>query len=137
MAGKYDKYIRTMRNLQANLSDAYPVEFKHVSANNMRLGHNMVLAYRLITELNSWVHPAHSHNYQEFLAWYGADPKNPADFDAEIVFHIGEEMEKHTFTGPTIVSLPPGLIHCPLEITGLRKPIIQIAINCIDEVGKL
>ncbi len=39
---------------------------------------------------------------------------------------MGEELEKYVITQPTIISLPPGLVHCPLEITKIVHPIIQI-----------
>jgi hypothetical protein len=129
MTGNYSKYIKYPRNLKIKLADAYPAAFNKLIVNNTRFGYNITIAYRLITESSSWIHPSHSHNFQEFLAWYGADPHNPDDFEAEVVFHLGEEMEKHIITRPTIVSLPPGLVHCPMEITRVCKPIIQIAIQ--------
>jgi hypothetical protein len=51
------------------------------------------------------------------------------------VFYFGEEMEKHVFTRPTIVSLPPGLPHCPLEVVRVDSPIIQIEIMLVGEGG--
>jgi hypothetical protein len=41
---------------------------------------------------------------------------------------MGKELERHVFTRPTVISLPPGLVHCPLEITRVDRPIIQIEI---------
>ena len=133
MAGKYQKYIKNPQNLQIKLSDTYPVVFKKVIVDNTRFGYNVALALRLITEPSSWIHPAHSHNFQEYIAWYGADPNNPDNFEAEIVFHMGEEKEKYVFMKPTIVSLPPGLVHCPLEYTEICKPIIQLTIQVTGE----
>jgi hypothetical protein len=62
------------------------------------------------------------------MAWYGSNPHDPNDFQAEIVFYFGKELEKHVFTRPTIISLPPGLPHHPFEITRVDSPIIQIEI---------
>ena len=129
MAGKYRKYITNPQNLQIKLSDVYPVDFKKVIINNTRFGYNVAIALRLITEPSTWIHPVHSHDFQEFLAWYGAHPNNPDNFEAEVVFYMGEEEEKYVFVKPTIVSIPPGLVHCPLAYTEIRKPIIQLAIQ--------
>jgi len=46
---------------------------------------------------------------------------------------MGEELEKHVFTRPTIVSIPEGLAHCPLEVTRVDRPIIQIEIMLVGE----
>ena len=51
------------------------------------------------------------------------------------MFYFGEELEKYVFTRPTIVSLPPGLPHCPLEITRVDRPIIQIEVMLAGEGG--
>ena len=53
-------------------------------------------------------------------------PLQRFDLGAEVEMCMGEELEKHVFTRPTIISLPPGLVHCPLEITRVDRPIIQI-----------
>ena len=79
--------------------------------------------------------PCHTHNFQEFLAWYGGNPDDPNDFGAEVVFYFGEELEKHVFTRPTFISLPPGLPHCPLEVTRVDSPIIQIEVMITGEGG--
>jgi hypothetical protein len=51
------------------------------------------------------------------------------------VFYFGEELEKHVFTRPTIVSLPLGLPHCPLEVTHVDSPVIPIEIMLSKESG--
>ena len=51
------------------------------------------------------------------------------------MLYLGEEMEKHVFTRPTIVYLPVGFPHCPLEITRVDSPIIQIEIMLVAEGG--
>ena len=87
------------------LSDIHPVDLKKLIVNNTHFGNNVALSLRLITEVSTWIHPAHSHNFQEFIAWYGSDPNNPDDFEAEIEFYMGEEKEKYVFIKPTIVSI--------------------------------
>lgn len=61
-------------------------------------------------------------------AWYGGNPAEPEDFGAEVVLYLGAELEKHVFTRPTIVFIPAGFPHCPMEVTRVDRPIIQIEI---------
>ena len=58
----------------------------------------------------------HTHDYHELLCFIGGNPKDINDFGAEIEMCLGEEQEKHTITSTTVVSIPPGLIHCPLIV---------------------
>ena len=49
--------------------------------------------------------------------------------------HYSLGLEKYVFTRPTMVSLPLGLPHCPLEITRVDRPIIQLEIMLSGEGG--
>lgn len=64
----------------------------------------------------------HTHEVEEFLIFLGVYP-NIFDFDAEIEFYMGEEMEKYTITRPTIIRIPPGVSHCPLNFKRVDKPV--------------
>ena len=48
----------------------------------------------------------------------------PFDFDAEIEICIGEELEMHVITQSSIVYLPKGLRHCPLNLKRVGHPIL-------------
>ena len=37
---------------------------------------------------------------------------------------LGEEQERHVIDKTTIVSIPPGLVHCPMAFTKVERPII-------------
>ena len=72
----------------------------------------------------SWETP-HTHIYDEFLIFLGAElPDLCSSFDAEIDFWMGEEMEKHTITSTTIIYIPKGLQHSPLNFRVVRKPVL-------------
>jgi hypothetical protein len=43
---------------------------------------------------------------------------------AEIDFWMGEEMEKHTITSTTVIFIPKGLMHSPLNFRTIRKPVL-------------
>jgi hypothetical protein len=71
-----------------------------------------------------WETP-HVHKYDEFLIFLGAElPDLCKSFDAEIDLWMGEEMEKHTITSTTVVFIPKGMQHCPLNFRAIRKPVL-------------
>jgi hypothetical protein len=100
-----------------------------------QLGYNMSMGLQFVTKPFVSDNPCHTHNFHELLAWYGGNPDDPEDFGAEVVIYLGEEKEKHVFTSPTIVYLPEGFPHCPLEITRVDRPIIQLEIMLVGEGG--
>lgn len=135
MPGKYDRYISNPPHIQIKAEDDGRVVFNGLMVRYQQLGYNMTLGHQFVTKPFLSNNPTHTHNFQEFLAWYGGNPQDPEDFGAEVVLYMGEELEKYVFSRPTIVSLPPGLAHCPLEITRVDSPIIQVEIMLIGEGG--
>ena len=66
--------------------------------------------------------PVHKHNFTEFFYFFGSNPMDMKEFDAEIEFYFGEEKEKHIINSPTVVVIPPGIFHCPLNYVKVNKP---------------
>jgi hypothetical protein len=66
----------------------------------------------------------HFHNFDEILGFYSCDPANALDFGAEIELSLGREGEKQIIKAPTVICLPKGLIHCPLNFKTITKPIL-------------
>jgi hypothetical protein len=135
MAGKYDRYVIHPPHVEITAGDDQRVVFNGNMVDYRNLGYNMTIGLQFVTKPFLSDNPCHTHNFQEFLAWYGGNPKDPEDFGAEVVIYLGKEMEKHVFTRPTIVNLPPGFPHCPLEITRVDRPIIQLEIMLTGEGG--
>jgi len=132
---KYGKYITHPTPSQIRAEDDGRVVFDGLMVRHTDLGYNLTLGHQFVTKPFVSNNPTHTHNFQEFLAWYGGNPDDPEDFGAEVVVYMGEELEKHVFTRPTIVSIPEGLAHCPLEVTRVDRPIIQIEIMLVGEGG--
>ena len=65
----------------------------------------------------------HRHPVDEYLIFLGGTFPNVFDFDAEISLTLGEEMEEYIITQPTIVRIPAGVQHCPLNFIRVDKPI--------------
>jgi hypothetical protein len=72
-----------------------------------------------------WETVPHAHKYDEFLIFLGAAlPDLCTSFDAEIDLWMGKELEKHTITSTTVVFIPRGVLHCPLNFRAIRKPVL-------------
>ena len=65
---------------------------------------------------------SHYHDVDEYLFFLGVFP-DLFDFDAEIEFCIGEEREKYIITSPTVIRVPAGTQHCPLNFRRIGKPV--------------
>jgi hypothetical protein len=76
-----------------------------------------------ITQPLSFPHPPHAHDADEIFFIFGSDPRNYYDFDAEIEIYLGEEREKHIVNSTSIVYIPKGLVHAPIAIKKVNKPI--------------
>ncbi|MDD5337864.1 MAG: hypothetical protein PHG35_00410 [Dehalococcoidales bacterium] len=66
----------------------------------------------------------HSHDFDMYLHFVSYDYNNMDELFGEIVIGLGEEQEMHTFTKPTSVYIPAGMVHCPLVFKRVDKPII-------------
>jgi hypothetical protein len=75
----------------------------------------------------------HTHQFDELLMFFGGNPRDIKDFGAEVSFCLGEEMEEHLITGPTIVRIPAGLVHCPLKVNRCDKPIVMVEVSTTKE----
>jgi hypothetical protein len=66
----------------------------------------------------------HKHSSDEYLAFLGP-PEDRYDFDAHIEFTLGlgGEAEKIEIDRPTMVRIPAGLWHCPLDFVRIGRPI--------------
>ena len=66
--------------------------------------------------------PTHKHNFTEFFIFLGSNPMDMKEFDAEVEFSFGPEKEKHVINKPTVVIIPPGIYHAPLNYAKVGKP---------------
>ena len=84
---------------------------------------NYWLRWNCITRPRSMGDP-HTHDFDEIFHFFGADAGDISDFQAVVEFHMGEEDEIYRFDKPTIVYIPKGLVHAPIDIKVVKKPII-------------
>ena len=71
----------------------------------------------------------HRHVKDEYLIFLGASYPNMFEFDAHIEFTLGKDEEAETFiiNKPTIVRIPAGVYHCPLNFREINKPVFFLA----------
>ena len=81
------------------------------------------------TEETQVIHSPHTHKYPEVLLHMGTDPDNPMDLGAEVVLHMGPEMEEYIITKSTLVFVPANLVHGWWYIRKVTRPFILFAVN--------
>jgi hypothetical protein len=133
--GRYDEYILHPPVRKLSVPDDGRVVFNGFFFMPEQLRYDFKIGHQILTKDMLGDNPAHYHNHHEVLMWLGATPDKPLDFGAEIHFCFGEELEEHVFTKPTYVVLPPNLVHCPMEIVNVERPIIQIEMMFAPEDG--
>ena len=81
----------------------------------------------------------HFHREDEYLVFLGAKLPDVFDsFDAEAHFYLGETletMEKIVITEPTIIKLPKGWWHSPLNFVRIDKPLLFQAVMLSGKSG--
>ncbi len=93
------------------------------------------LGYHCIND-NYEVPFSHSHDFHELLCFIGGNPEDINDLGAEISICLGEEQEEHVITSATVVSIPPGLKHCPLKVKKITKPFVFLEVSATKEYGQ-
>jgi hypothetical protein len=76
-----------------------------------------------ITEPFEFPQKPHAHDTDEIFFIFGGNPKNYYDFGAEIEISLGEEGEKHIVDSTSIVYIPKGLVHSPIVVKKVDKPV--------------
>ncbi len=70
------------------------------------------------------VEEPHSHDFDEFLVFLGSNPADSKDFGAEIEISLGEDGETHIINTASVICIPKGLIHYPLNFKKISKTIL-------------
>jgi hypothetical protein len=97
------------------------------------------LATFAITEPFEMVSYTHTHDFDQFLSFYGGDMRNMLELGGEVEFAFGSEggeLETFVFTEPFMVHVPPGMRHCPLRYNKIydpAKPMIHQDLCFTDE----
>jgi len=71
----------------------------------------------------------HKHHFTQYYFFFGTNPLDMKEFEARVEFSLGAEKEKFTITGPTVVVIPPGTFHGPVNYGSIDKPIYTLEVS--------
>ncbi len=127
-AQKYSQYVFSNFREESNLP-AVATPQAYFRGGRQIPGAKMNMGWQLFVKPFQLEKEAHTHDADEYLIFLGGQPPDLfSSFDAEIDFWLGEEMEKYTITKPTIIYIPSGLSHCPLNLRKITKPVFFSAL---------
>ena len=119
---KYGKYIRNAEGL----SPVGTPMIKLVSDPDYG-GPDFTLGLGVTTKSNMDGGQPHRHDFAQYLGFFGTDPDNLMDLGgSEIELTLGEEREVNVITKGSIVYIPKGLLHLPLVLKTIKKPLISL-----------
>lgn len=90
-------------------------------------GMDFSFGWSLLTQPFVMIKEPHKHDFDQFIFFMGGDPNNVVDFDADIEMGLGGTT--HTIKYPACVRIPKGLMHGPLNIKTVNKPLMFIDIT--------
>lgn len=67
----------------------------------------------------------HTHDYDEVIGFFGTDPKDLNDLGAEIELYI--DGERNIMRESFLAFIPAGIVHCPLNILSITRPVFHFA----------
>jgi hypothetical protein len=118
---KYGKYIIRQTKPNAPGLPAIPVAFEG-AGDWSGIQHRMTWTHVLKpTVLEA---QPHSHDFEEFLCFLACDPTNSFDFGAEVELTLGQEKEKHVIDHTSIVCVPKGVVHGPINFKKVTRPVL-------------
>lgn len=123
--GKYAKYLTTDIREESTIPEIIQGPVFGLRGARKIPGANANFGWILITKPLYIDKKPHTHDGDEYLFFLGGQiPDSFSTFDAEIDFNFGEEQEKYTITEPTVVFIPKGLLHTPLNFRKINKPLL-------------
>jgi len=91
-------------------------------------GATMNMGWQVFTDPIHLEKEPHTHDYDEYLVFLGWKLPDVFEFDADIDFYLGEEQEHYVIDKATIIFIPGGMVHCPLNFKRIGIPILFHAI---------
>jgi hypothetical protein len=86
---------------------------------------NFTIAWRYVAEPMVMDKIPHAHpDFDEFLVFLGGNLENMFDFDADIEMYMGKEREIYKISQATVIYIPKGFYHCPIDFKRIGKPVL-------------
>ena len=126
-ASKLEKYIRrdVLAKEQPRLHPELTKPVLELKSDESFGNHKFSLSWCPIPVPFEMVPQTHAHDYDQFLLFVGGDTNNMLDLGGEVELTLSEDgknLEKFVFTTATMVYVPAGLYHCPLNIKKVNDP---------------
>lgn len=125
---KLEKYIKRDVQITEEMQQRHP-EIKSpvlgLTSDQSFGNKKFSMSWSPISEPFEMVTETHSHDFDQFLIFVGGDVNNMVDLGGEVELTLGEneqELEKFVFTKATMVYIPAGLFHCPLNFKKVNNP---------------
>jgi mannose-6-phosphate isomerase-like protein (cupin superfamily) len=68
----------------------------------------------------------HTHTRDEIIGFFSNDPENPNDLGGEVEIWVGDE--KFNITKSAMLFIPAGMVHCPLILKRVTRPIFHFTV---------
>ena len=97
---------------------------------------NFTLRWHYITGPFIMEETPHSHDFDQFSFFIGGNPMDIREFDAEVELSMGDDGEKHVINATTVIYVPRGLVHGPLNFKVVSKPIMFMNVPLTSQYAK-
>ena len=125
---KHGDYVTELCNVTSMYRQITSPQILSTGGNDFN-GAPFSLGLSYLTEPFVMVEEAHTHDFDQIVYFLGGDPSNVGDFGAEVEMSVGDPLEKHIITYTSCVYIPAGVMHCPLNVKSVTRPIIFIDIT--------
>lgn len=132
--GQYGKYIiQDLQEPKNSWSPEFMTMYRKFSDRILWLDSNVVEGaiqmntawYYAVPEQDP-VFEEHEHDYNEIIGFFGSDPSDKYNLNAELEVTIDGEV--HTLTRSSLIWIPSGLPHMRISIKRVDKPIFHFSI---------
>ncbi len=125
---KHGEYITELGTIQSIYKQITAPQVAALGGRDLN-GADFSLGWSYITEPFLMVSEAHTHDFDQIILFLGGNPGSVGEFGAEVEMSLGEPPEKHIINYTSCVYIPAGLMHCPLNVKTVYKPIMFIDIT--------
>jgi len=126
---KYDHLFCT-KIKENSITDVVPGPQAYFRGESVLPGSGINMGWQMFVKPYRMELESHHHDVDEYLIFLGATlPDLVGSFDAEIELFLGKEYEKHIITKATVLYIPRGLEHNPLDIKRVGKPMMFSALH--------
>ena len=127
---KYGKYIIT--DLKTDFSEEFNAQYAKWATRILWVDDKVVegafqmnVSWYLRPQTGQKPLEAHTHDAGEIIGFFGNNHEDPNDLGGEVEFWL--EDEKHLITKSCLIFIPGGMIHCPLMLRRVDRPIFHFS----------